>query len=542
MSDAVIGGRYHLLEPVGAGGMGQVWRARDAVLGREVAIKVITLVGDPEAQSRFLREARTVSRLSSPHIVTLHDIGETLLAGHHTHYLVMELLQGRDLGAVLRHRSPDLPSYAEVRTWAAEVCAGLQAAHRAQVVHRDIKPSNLWLTDAGTVKILDFGIARPATDGPVHTELTGPGQWIGTPTYMSPEQIRAPHAIDARSDLYSLGCVLYTLLTGGPPFTGYGGAAVMAQHLGEPPLAPSARRPGLPEDLDRLVLRLLAKDPNQRPADADEVRRLLLPAPAALHPSGFGAPAVAGTSAPDLVDRPSAAAPTTSAASARPPTVGATAPWPQPGGPSAAAGHRGPARPRERALERSRAAVIWAGATATGTLLSALILVFTTAGLRTTVYGGAAAVIGGPLATLLFTRFLSPRQSLATRLAFGVPTTAVLGMVAVLIQTKVPQTPSWSFAVVTTALLAAVLTGLGPIAGRLARRYRLPADRARLASTSGWVNALLVYAFTVYAGRVSWWGSLAMALAVWLLTALTLCRLLGVPHPRAARTPRGTET
>ncbi|MEV0537597.1 protein kinase [Kitasatospora sp. NPDC050463] len=129
------------------------------------------------------------------------------------------------------------------------------------------------------MKIVDFGIARPPSEGPVRTEFTGTGQWIGTPSYMSPEQIRTPDAIDTRSDLYSLGCVLYALLTGGPPFTGHGGAAVMAQHLGEPPVPPSLRRPGMPADLDRLVLDLLAKDPDRRPADADEVRRRLLAPP-----------------------------------------------------------------------------------------------------------------------------------------------------------------------------------------------------------------------------------------------------------------------
>ncbi|MEV0537596.1 serine/threonine-protein kinase [Kitasatospora sp. NPDC050463] len=149
MSDTVIGGRYHLVESVGEGGMGQVWRARDAVLGREVAIKTITAAGSEEAESRFLREARTVSRLSSPHIVTLHDIDDSWYGGRRTYFLVMELLKGQDLGVVLRRRAPGLPSFAEVRRWAAETCTGLAVAHRAGVVHRDIsRPTSFSPTTA----------------------------------------------------------------------------------------------------------------------------------------------------------------------------------------------------------------------------------------------------------------------------------------------------------------------------------------------------------------------------------------------------------
>ncbi|WP_148016819.1 serine/threonine-protein kinase, partial [Streptomyces sp. OR43] len=271
MRGEMLDGRYRLKEPMGSGGMGRVWVAEDERIGRKVAVKVLSRIDEDTSATRFSREARVVGGLSSPHIVTLHDFGEAQVAGERVLYLVMEYLQGRDLGAVLESRKPELPSAAEVMGWGVEICAGLETAHRAGIVHRDIKPANVLLTADGTIKILDFGIARMLSTAAAmtRTDLTAAGFVIGTPLYMSPEQIRAPDVLDSRSDLYSLGCLLHTLLTGGPPFTG-AGTAVLAQHLGDIPEPPSARRTDLAGfgALDAIVLRLLAKEPGERPADA----------------------------------------------------------------------------------------------------------------------------------------------------------------------------------------------------------------------------------------------------------------------------------
>ncbi|MEV0537598.1 hypothetical protein [Kitasatospora sp. NPDC050463] len=162
------------------------------------------------------------------------------------------------------------------------------------------------------------------------------------------------------------------------------------------------------------------------------------------------------------------------------------------------------------------------------------MLLFTDADARTTAYAGAGAVVGGPVLSALVAHFLDPRQSLVTRLVFGVPATAMLALGATLVQTRIPGTPSWSFAAVTGVMAATALAGIGPMANALARRYFLRPERARRASTSGWVNGLLVYGFTAFAGQVDWWGSLAATLAVWLLSTLALCRLSGTTRPRPA--------
>ncbi|MEV5682940.1 serine/threonine-protein kinase [Streptomyces sp. NPDC052164] len=296
MRGETLDGRYRLTEPIGSGGMGQVWRAEDERIGREVAVKVLSRIDEDTSASRFAREARVVGRLSSPHIVTLHDFGEAQVAGERVLYLVMEHLKGRDLGAVLESRRPELPSPAEVVGWAVEICAGLETAHSAGIVHRDIKPANVLLTDSGTVKILDFGIARLlSVTSSAAADLTGTGFMIGTPLYMSPEQIRAPDVLDSRSDLYSLGCLLHTLLTGRPPFTG-AGTTVLARHLGDVPEPLSTHRPGVAglAELEPLIGGLLAKDPDDRPEHAADVARLLLESGVGDSGSGSGRRSAAG--------------------------------------------------------------------------------------------------------------------------------------------------------------------------------------------------------------------------------------------------------
>jgi len=266
----VLGGRYVLTEVLGTGGMARVWRAHDQVLGREVAVKMLgqQFAAEPGFAARFEREARLAASVSHPRLVTVFDSG--IDCG--TPFLVMELVTGRTLRQVLDETGP-LPTWQAVAI-AAGVCEGLAAAHAAGLVHRDIKPANVMLADQG-VKILDFGIAR--ADGT--TAGTATGAVLGTPAYLSPEQA-AGHAAGPASDLYSLGCVLFEMLTGSPPFTAESQVALAYRQVHDDPGPPSARRPGLPASLDQLTVQLLAKDPAARPASAAVARAGLLAAPA----------------------------------------------------------------------------------------------------------------------------------------------------------------------------------------------------------------------------------------------------------------------
>lgn len=260
-------GRYRLEELLSRGGMGEVWRGYDTTLGRPVAVKVLHAgVSDPDDRERFLREARAAAQLSHRHVVAVFDVGEW--SGRP--FLVMELLDGRTLAAELTQRGP-LP-VDEVRDLGAQAAAALQAAHGAGVVHRDIKPSNLMRSLDGTLKVVDFGIARVLDEA--STRLTRTGTVVGTAAYLAPEQARG-HIADTRSDLYALGCVLYQLLCGRTPFVG-GTTEVVYAHLHTEPTPPSRLRSDVPPDLDHLILSLLAKDPLERPVDAARVQSLLL--------------------------------------------------------------------------------------------------------------------------------------------------------------------------------------------------------------------------------------------------------------------------
>ncbi len=256
-------GRYALEALLGSGGMGEVWRGVDEQLDRPVAVKVLREhLADPELAGRFRREARLAARLQHPGITVIHDVGSD--SGQL--FIVMELLHGRNLAAMLAGAPAGLPIAATV-SLIIQAAEALQAAHAGHVVHRDLKPANLFVLDGGQLKMCDFGIAR-AIDATTH--LTATGQAIGTPAYMSPEQCLGQQ-VNERSDLYSLGCVLYALLTGQPPFGGGQPLAIMFQHLNMAPSAPRTIRPDIPPDLDHLVLELLAKDPARRPADASYV-------------------------------------------------------------------------------------------------------------------------------------------------------------------------------------------------------------------------------------------------------------------------------
>ena len=268
-----LGSRYTLTEVLGTGGMATVWRARDEVLGREVAVKVLSpqYAADPGFLTRFEREARHAASVSSPRLVTVFDSG----IDEGTPFLVMELVTGRTLRQVLAEASP-LPVGQAVAI-AAAVCEGLDAAHAAGLVHRDITPANIMLAGED-VKILDFGIAR--ADGTAAGTLTG--TILGTAAYLSPEQ-SAGYPAGPQSDLYSLGCVLFEMLAGTPPFTAESPVGVAYRQVHDDPGPPSARRPGLSPSLDAITARLLAKNPNDRPMTAAAARTGLL---AALDPGG----------------------------------------------------------------------------------------------------------------------------------------------------------------------------------------------------------------------------------------------------------------
>lgn len=263
----LLAGRYRLVRPIDRGGMGQVWAGVDTVLQRDVAVKVVQ-VGrdDPVAAGRFRTEAQATAALSHPNVVTIFDLGvDGPMA-----FLVMELLPGPTLATLVTDLGP-LPVF-EALLLAEQAAAGLSAAHQAGVVHRDVKPSNLVLDADNRLKVVDFGIARLAQS--TSSGLTAANTVVGSAHYLSPEQAEgAP--VDPRTDLYALGCVLMTLLTGEPPFAGEHPLSVLHQHLNADPPRLSSRRADIPPQLDSLVGELLAKDPTHRPATAGEVQARL---------------------------------------------------------------------------------------------------------------------------------------------------------------------------------------------------------------------------------------------------------------------------
>ncbi|MET8681124.1 serine/threonine-protein kinase [Streptomyces sp. NPDC004647] len=253
-----VADRYRLDEPLGRGGMGEVWRATDEVLSRPVAVKLLLNADiDPEAAERFRLEAQTAGRLNDAHLVTVYDFG----SHDHRFYLVMELIDGQSLAHELAAQGVLEPQ--RVADIAGQTAAGLAAAHRQGVIHHDIKPSNLLLTADGTVKIADFGIARFADE--TTATLSSTSRMMGTSKYLAPERGLGRTTTGPPSDVYSLGCVLYELLTGRPPFHGDHPAAVVYQHVDAPPAPPGELRPGLPEAFEDYLLRMLAKEPGRRP-------------------------------------------------------------------------------------------------------------------------------------------------------------------------------------------------------------------------------------------------------------------------------------
>ncbi|MER5198592.1 serine/threonine-protein kinase [Streptomyces sp. NPDC002755] len=286
----VLADRYELVEAVGRGGMGEVWRATDRELGRTVAVKVLPpeLTRHEEFRVRFRREARTVASLNHRNVAVLHDVGEDTTDGETTPFLVMEFIEGRTLTAALADGA-----FTVVRALAVarDIADALAHSHAQGLIHRDIKPSNVMLTSEGGIKVLDFGIAKVVAE--TTTRLTATGMTVGTPAYLSPEQLTG-RPVDGRSDQYSAGCLLYELLTGRPPFLGDSPFAVMHQHISEEPVPPSRLRPQIPAAVDDLVLRTLAKDREQRPGSAAELRDMLAATLAALSaPAAAPAPRTA---------------------------------------------------------------------------------------------------------------------------------------------------------------------------------------------------------------------------------------------------------
>ncbi|HUR55244.1 MAG TPA: serine/threonine-protein kinase, partial [Gemmataceae bacterium] len=284
-------GDYVVLDKLGEGGMGKVYKARQNRLGREVAIKIVrsSLLSNPLVRKRYEREVQAASHLQHPNIVSVFDAGEVF----GRYYLAMEFVDGIDLSRLIRDHG--VLSVQEACEYARQAALGLQHAHDRGFVHRDIKPSNIIVsgerhvpkaTEPAFVKILDMGLVREIgfDDGPAGADVTRDGTVVGTPDYMAPEQAKNSSGVDHRADLYSLGCTLYFLLTGQPPFPGGTPIERLLKHQLDRPDPLQGLRPGVPDAVAELVARLMAKNPDDRPATAGEVAAAL--GPHARYPHG----------------------------------------------------------------------------------------------------------------------------------------------------------------------------------------------------------------------------------------------------------------
>lgn len=265
-------GRYRLTRRLGRGGMAEVFAAEDVRLGRTVAVKLLhaDLAEDPVSKARFTREAQSVAGLNHHAIVAVYDSGEDFAGGKSVPYIVMEIVEGRTIRDLLLNAEAPGPEQALIIV--SGVLEALAYSHQHGIVHRDIKPANVIITDNGAVKVMDFGIAR-ALHG-ASTTMTQTGMVMGTPQYLSPEQALGK-AVDYRSDLYATGCLLYELLALRPPFTGETPLSVVYQHVQDIPTPPSEVSDATPPELDGLVMRALAKEPDDRFQTAEEMRGLV---------------------------------------------------------------------------------------------------------------------------------------------------------------------------------------------------------------------------------------------------------------------------
>ncbi|GAA1505864.1 protein kinase [Streptomyces albidochromogenes] len=272
MGGLVGDGRYRLTHRLGRGGMAEVFAAEDVRLGRTVAVKLLRsdLAEDPTSKARFTREAQSVAGLNHHAVVAVYDSGEDQVGGSVVPYIVMELVEGRTIRELLQNAEAPGPEQALIIV--SGVLEALAYSHQHGIVHRDIKPANVIITHSGAVKVMDFGIAR-ALHGAQST-MTQTGMVMGTPQYLSPEQALGK-AVDHRSDLYATGCLLYELLALRPPFTGETPLSVVYQHVQDIPVPPSEMSDVAPPELDGLVMRSLAKDPDDRFQSAEEMRGLV---------------------------------------------------------------------------------------------------------------------------------------------------------------------------------------------------------------------------------------------------------------------------
>ncbi|MEJ9078212.1 Stk1 family PASTA domain-containing Ser/Thr kinase [Gordonia malaquae] len=267
--------RYELGETLGFGGMSEVQYARDLLLHRDVAIKVLRadLARDPSFYLRFRREAQNAAKLTHPSIVQVFDTGEAETPEGPIPFIVMEYVDGDTLRDILRASDDGVIAPKQAMTWMADVAAAMDFSHRMAIVHRDMKPANVMIDRAGAVKVMDFGIARAMDD--TSATMTQTSAVMGTAQYLSPEQARGIK-VDPRSDIYSMGCVLFELTTGEPPFTGDSPIAVAHQHVHEDPRRPSAVRPGLSPELDSIVMQAMSKNPANRYQTAADFRSDLI--------------------------------------------------------------------------------------------------------------------------------------------------------------------------------------------------------------------------------------------------------------------------
>ncbi len=267
MEDMVFGRRYRATEKIGTGGMADVFKAVDEVLGRTVAVKVLhpQYASDPAFVARFRQEAQAAANLSHPGIVNIYDWGKD---DDSTYYIVMEYVRGTDLKALVTDKGPVEP--AKAAEYAAQVAAALTVAHGYDIIHRDIKPHNIVLTPDGSIKVMDFGIARAG-----NTQMTQTGSVLGTAHYVSPEQAQG-RTLDPRTDLYSLGVVLYELATGQVPFDGDSPVAVALKQVNQELVPPRQVNPHIPPSLEAVIVRAMSKNPADRYSSAEEMRRDLL--------------------------------------------------------------------------------------------------------------------------------------------------------------------------------------------------------------------------------------------------------------------------
>jgi eukaryotic-like serine/threonine-protein kinase len=278
-SDHVVDGRYRLVSRLGSGGMADVWCAEDLQLGRRVALKLLhrRFAEDAEFVERFRREASSAAGLQHPNVVSVYDRGEY----DGTYYIAMEFLEGATLKDVVKGEGPlDPPRAIDL---AIQILRAARFAHKRGIIHRDLKPHNVIVDAEGRAKVTDFGIARAGA-----SDMTETGSILGTAQYLSPEQAQG-HAVSAQSDLYAIGIVLYEMLTGTVPFDGDSAVTIALKQVSEPPLPPSRLNPAVPLDLEAVVLRALAKEPQQRFADADEFIAALEAARAGLDQPGGAA-------------------------------------------------------------------------------------------------------------------------------------------------------------------------------------------------------------------------------------------------------------